>query len=162
MHATSGNVSGVETSEFVSFVRERGLGVVATLGPNGTPQAAVVAVLATELGEVIFACERGSRKFANIQRRPEVALVIGWDSDEITVQCEGIADEPAGADRERCLKCYLGQFPREERLVQSQQLALVRVRMNWIRYADTRRESFRWEETFPAASNGQSRERPRY
>lgn len=146
----------METSEFVTFVRKHGLGVVATLGPNGTPQAAVVAILATELGEVVFGCERGSRKFANIQRRPEVALAIGWDSDEITVQCEGIADEPAGTDMERCMKCYLARFPTEQQLVQSEEFALVRVRMNWIRYADTRPESFRWEETFPADSSGKS------
>jgi general stress protein 26 len=146
----------VETSEFVSFVRKHGLGVVATVGPNGTPQAAVVAVLASELGEVIFGCERDSRKFANIQRRPEVALAIGWDSDEVTVQCEGVADEPAGADWERCQKCYVDRFPGEKQLVESQKIVLVRVRMNWIRYADTRPESFRWEETFPAGSGGQS------
>lgn len=160
MHARSDNVSCVETSEFVTFVRKHGLGVVATLGPNGTPQAAVVAILATELGEVIFGCKHGSRKFANIQRRPEVALAIGWESDGVTVQCEGIADEPTGADRERCLKCYLDRFPSEQRLVESQTIALVRVRMNWIRYADTRRESFRWEETFPAGSSSQSRGTP--
>lgn len=138
----------METSEFVSFVRKHDLGVVATLGPNGTPQAAVVAVVATDLGEVIFGCERGSRKFTNIRRNPEVALAIGWDSDEITVQCEGIADEPTGADGERCLQYYLDRFPSETQLVRSQKLALVRVRMNWIRYADTRPETYRWEETF--------------
>ena len=156
MHARSDNVTYVDTSEFVSFVRKNGLGVVATLGPNGTPQAAVVAILATDLGEVIFGCERSSRKFTNIQRRPEVAVAIGWDSDEVTVQCEGIADEPDGADGERCLKCYTGEYPSEQRLVRSQKLALVRVRMNWIRYADTRRDSYRWEETFPTAVGDQS------
>jgi hypothetical protein len=38
----------VETSEFIAFVRERGLSVIATLGPQGTLQAAVVAVVATD------------------------------------------------------------------------------------------------------------------
>jgi pyridoxine/pyridoxamine 5'-phosphate oxidase len=145
----------VETSEFIAFVRERGLGVVATLGPQGTPQAAVVAVMATDLGEVLFGTERGSRKFANIQQRPDVALAIGWDDDEISVQCEGIADEPSGADRDRCLKYYLERYPRERQLVESGEHALVRVRMNWIRYDDPRPESSRrFEETFPAIASG--------
>jgi uncharacterized pyridoxamine 5'-phosphate oxidase family protein len=144
----------VETDEFIAFVRERGLGVIATLGPQGTPQAAVIAVIATDLGEVLFGTERGSRKFANIQRRPDVALAIGWDNDETTVQCEGIADEPSGADMDRCLKCYLDRFPREQHLVENGEHVLVRVRMNWIRYDDPRPDSSRrFEETFPAMTS---------
>ncbi|HXL90790.1 MAG TPA: pyridoxamine 5'-phosphate oxidase family protein [Streptosporangiaceae bacterium] len=142
----------METDEFVAFVRQRGLAVVATLGPDDTPQATVVAVVATDLGEVLFGAERGSRKFVNIQRRPEVALAIGWDEDEIAVQCEGIADEPQGTARERCEQCYLERYPIEPRLADGQELGLVRVRPNWLRYADTRRGSYRWEETFPAAA----------
>jgi uncharacterized pyridoxamine 5'-phosphate oxidase family protein len=147
-----GNMNQVEAGEFITFVRERGLAVVATLSPNDTPQAAVVAVVATELGEVVFGCERASRKFANIQRRPEVALAIGWGADEIAVQCEGTADEPRGADRERCERVYLERFPRERRQLGDQEIVLVRVRLGWLRYADTRPESFRWEETTPAAA----------
>lgn len=144
----------METGEFVAFVRQHGLAVVATLGPSGTPQAAVVAVVATDLGEVVFGCDRGSRKFTNIQRRPEVALAIGWDDDEIAVQCEGTADEPHGTARERCEQCYLERFPREQRLVDDQEIGLVRVRLGWLRYSDTRPESFRWEETFPVTADG--------
>jgi uncharacterized pyridoxamine 5'-phosphate oxidase family protein len=140
----------VETSEFVAFVGERGLGVIATVGPQATPQAAVVAIVATESGEVVFGTERGSRKFANIQHQPFVALAIGWDDDEVTVQCEGVADEPSGSDMDRCLSVYLDRFPREQRLVESGELGLVRVRMNWIRYYDPRPDSSRFEETFPA------------
>jgi uncharacterized pyridoxamine 5'-phosphate oxidase family protein len=144
----------METSEFVTFVRQHGLAVVATLGPGDTPQAAVVAVVATDLGEVVFGCERSSRKFGNIQRRPEVALAIGWDEDGIAVQCEGNADEPRGAARDRCERCYLERFPREQQPVDDQEIGLVRVRPGWLRYSDTRRESFRWEETFPVTAAG--------
>lgn len=145
----------MDTSEFAAFVRERGLAVIATTGPLGAPQAAVIAVLATDLGEVLFGTERGSRKFANIQQRPDVALAIGWDDDEVTVQCEGIADEPGGADMDRCLRDYLDRFPREQPLVDTGELGLVRVRMNWIRYDDPRPESSRrFEETFPEVASG--------
>lgn len=143
----------METGEFVAFVRQRGLAVVATLGPGDTPQAAMV-VAATDLGEVVFGCARGFRKFANIQRRPEVALAIGWEDDEIAVQCEGTADEPGGAARERCGRCYLERFPDVQRRVDRQEIGLVRVRPGWLRYADTRPGSYRWEETFPVTAGG--------
>jgi pyridoxine/pyridoxamine 5'-phosphate oxidase len=143
----------METREFVTFVRQRGLAVVATLGPSDTPQAAVVAVTATDLGEVVFGTERGSRKFANIQRRSEVALAIGWDDDEIGVQCEGTADEPRGADRGRCERCYVERFPGDRRRLDDQ-IVLVRVRPGWLRYSDPRPESFRFEETVPATADG--------
>jgi pyridoxine/pyridoxamine 5'-phosphate oxidase len=142
----------METSEFVAFVRQRGLAAVATLGPDGPPQVAVVAVVATDLGEVVFGCERDSRKFVNIQRRPEVALAIGWDEDGIAVQCEGTADEPGGAAWERCAQCYLGRYPEEQRRVDGKVIGLVRVRPGWLRYGDTRPASYRWEETFPFAA----------
>jgi general stress protein 26 len=142
----------MDTPEFVTFVRQRGLAVAATLGPAGTPQAAVVAVAATDLGEVVFGTERGSRKFANIQRRPEVALAIGWDDDDVCVQCEGTADEPRGADRERCQRRYLERFPGERQRLGDPGLALVRVRPGWLRYSDPRPGSFRLEETFPTAT----------
>jgi pyridoxine/pyridoxamine 5'-phosphate oxidase len=138
----------VDTREFVTFVRQRGLAAVATLGPGDTPQAAVVAVTATDLGEVVFGTERGSRKFANIQRRSDVALAIGWEDDEVSVQCEGTADEPRGADRERCERRYLERFPGERRL-DDQGIVLVRVCPSWLRYSDPRPDSFRFEETFP-------------
>jgi hypothetical protein len=145
-------MSLVEISEFVTFVRERGLAVVATLGPSGTPQAAVVAVMATELGEVLFGTERGSRKLANIRRRPEVALAIGWGDDEISVQCEGRADEPRGLDRERCERYFVDRFPGEQGRLNNQDIALIRVRPGWLRYGDPRPGSYRWEETSPVIS----------
>jgi uncharacterized pyridoxamine 5'-phosphate oxidase family protein len=143
----------VETSEFVAFVRDRGLGVIATLGPRGTPQAAVVALVATDLGEVVFGTERESRKFANIQQRPDVALAIGWDDDEVSVQCEGIADEPGGAAMDRCMTCYLDRYPGEQPMMDNGKHGLVRVRMNWIRYDDPRPHSRRFEETTPALTS---------
>jgi pyridoxine/pyridoxamine 5'-phosphate oxidase len=143
----------METSEFVAFVRQRGLAAVATLGPDGTPQATVVAVVATDLGEVVFGCERDSRKFVNIQRRPEVALAIGWDEDGIAVQCQGTADEPLGVARERCVQYYLARYPEEQQRVASQVIGLVRIRPSWLRYGDTRPGSYRWEETRPVPAD---------
>ncbi len=68
--------------ELVTFIRQRGLAVVATRGPDGAPQAALVGVAATDQAEIIFDTSAASRKCRNIQARPEVAVVIGWDDEK--------------------------------------------------------------------------------
>jgi hypothetical protein len=71
--------------------------VRATRGTDGAPQAALVGITATWRGELDFNTSRSSRKHRNLSTFAQVALVIGWN-DEMTVQCEGIADIPTGAD----------------------------------------------------------------
>jgi hypothetical protein len=100
----------VDQRQFVNFVRERGLAVIATRGAEGAPQAALVGIAATGRGELVFDTSRGSRKYRNLSAFAQVALVIGWDN-EMTVQCEGIADIPTGADHDRCLQAYFAQYP---------------------------------------------------
>jgi hypothetical protein len=93
----------VDQRQFINFVRQRGLAVIATRGADGAPQAALIGITATERGELVFDTSRSSRKYGNLSAFAQVALVIGWDN-EMTVQCEGIADIPTGADHDRCLQ----------------------------------------------------------
>jgi Pyridoxamine 5'-phosphate oxidase len=53
-----------------------------------------------------------SRKAANLRANSRVALVIGgWnDSDPRTVQYEGVADFPTGAELERLKQVYFAAF----------------------------------------------------
>ncbi len=44
----------MDRAEVVSFIRQRGLAVVATGGPDGTPQAALVGVAGTDQAEIIL------------------------------------------------------------------------------------------------------------
>jgi len=78
----------VDQRQFINFVRQRGLAVIATRGADGAPQAALIGITATEGGELVFDTSRGSRKYRNLSAFAQVALVIGWDN-EMTVQCEG-------------------------------------------------------------------------
>jgi PPOX class probable F420-dependent enzyme len=136
----------VDRRELIDFVRARGLAVVATCGPDGSPQAALVGLAATDRGELIFDCSRRSRKYVNIERDPQAAIVIGWD-DEITVQIEGTADILAGADLERCLAAYLAQYPNGRERAGSERIARIRIQPRWLRYSDYRPESFNNSET---------------
>ncbi len=132
--------------ELIDFVRARGLGVIASRGPNGSPQAALVGIAATDQGELVFDCSRGSRKFANIERAPSIALVVGWD-DEITVQIEGHGDVLSGVDLERCKAEYFEQYPDGQDRAESPEIAHVRVTPRWVRYADYRPDTFGSSET---------------
>lgn len=100
----------MDRRELIDFVRARGLGVVASRGPDNSPQAALDGIAATDQGEIIFDCARRSRKYANIERDPVVALVVGW-GNEVTVQLEGSAHIRSGPDLGRCTAAYFEQYP---------------------------------------------------
>lgn len=128
-------------TELIEFVRARGLGVVATVAADGAPEAALVGLAATADGELVFDTSRRSRKFVNIEPEARVAVVVGWD-DEVTVQIEGVADIPTGANRDRCLEAYFAQYPDGRERAQSPNITHVRVRPRWVRYADFRPDTF--------------------
>ena len=67
-----------------------------------------------------------------------LALVIGgWlAGDERTVQYEGIADEPSGAELERLKQVYYSAYPDGPSRLSWPGLIYVRVRPTWIRYSD--------------------------
>jgi general stress protein 26 len=136
----------VDQQQFINFVRERGLAVIATRGLDGAPQAALVGMTATDRGELVFDASRSSRKYRNLCAFAQVALVIGWDN-EVTVQCEGTADIPTGADRDRSLQAYFAQYPDGMERANDPDIVHVRVRPHWLRYSDYRPESFTIEET---------------
>ena len=60
----------MDRSELVTFIRKRGLAVVATRGPDGAPQAALVGVAATDQAEIIFDTSASSRKYRDVQANP--------------------------------------------------------------------------------------------
>jgi hypothetical protein len=123
----------------------RGLAVIATRGSDGAPQAALVGITATRRGELVFDTSRSSRKYRNLSSYAQVALVVGWEN-EMTVQCEGIADIPTGVDRDRCLEAYIAQYPDGVERAHDHDIVCVRVRPSWLRYSDYRPGSFTVEE----------------
>lgn len=136
----------MDRRELIDFLRARGLGVIASRGPDGSPQAALVGIAATDEGEIVFDCSRGSRKYANVERDPAVALVVGWH-DEVTVQIEGSAQILGGADLERCKAAYFEQYPDGQERAASPEIAHIRVIPRWLRYSDYRPDTFGSSET---------------
>jgi general stress protein 26 len=122
----------VNLGELIRFVRAQGDGVVSTIGTDGSPQSAYLAVAATDLGELVLDARPSSRKVTNILRDPRAAMTIGG-RDGATLQCQGTADLPKGGDLERCITAYLRAFPQFADSIAGD-VVVVRVRIEWARY----------------------------
>src|SRR5579884_616715 len=96
--------------ELFDFMRRHRLAVLATVSEDNHPEAAVIGFAVTPELDILFDTVRSARKYKYMLANPRVALVIGWDR-EVTVQYEGIAEEPSGAELERCQACYFGALP---------------------------------------------------
>ncbi len=128
-------------TELLHFMRGHSLAVQASVSPALAPQAAVVGIAVTDRFELVFDTLDTTRKSHNLRRNPKIAFVIGGlvSGDERTVQYEGVADEPAGAELARLKELYFGAFPDGPARQQWPGITYVRVRPSWIRYSDFNR-----------------------
>ena len=125
-------------AELVEFMRGHVYAVEASVAASGAPQAAVVGIVVTDALEIFFDTMDDSRKAANLRRSPRVAFVIGGThaGDERTVQYEGIADEPQGAELQRLQALYFERFPDGRERQRLPGCIYLRVRPTWIRYSN--------------------------
>jgi hypothetical protein len=122
--------------DLIDYVRAQRAGVVSTLGPGGEPQAAHLTFAVTDRGELVFDAKPDSRKVANL-RRDGLAVVVGGP-DGTTLQGEGTADFPAGADLGRCTAAYVAAFPEFAGSFDVGAVVVLRVRLRWARHGDFR------------------------
>ena len=122
----------------LEFMRAHVYAVQASVAASGAPQAAVVGIVVTDAFEIFFDTMDDSRKAVNLRRRPGVAFVVGGTQagDERTVQYEGMADEPRGAELRRLQALYFERFPEGRLRQQLPGCTYLRVRPAWIRYSD--------------------------
>ena len=120
--------------ELYAFLRKHRLAVISTIGAT-SPQAAVIGIAVTEALDIIFDTLTTSRKYANLQADPRAALAIGWDAEK-TVQVEGIADLPSGADLDACKRAYFAVWPDGPERERWPDIAYIRIRPRWLRYSD--------------------------
>ncbi len=118
-----------------AFIRRHRWAVVASVNESGLPQAAVVGIVVTPKLELIFDTIGTTRKSRNLRRTGRIAMVIGWDQ-AITVQLDGVADEPAGAELAECKALYLAQFPDGVERESWPDITYFRIRPEWVRYSD--------------------------
>lgn len=125
-----------DTTSLFELLAAHRHGVLATLGPDGAPQAATVGYAVSDRHELVFDTLATSRKGQNIRRDARVAFVV--TEGEQTFQLEGIADEPRGEDRDRLVAVYLAAFPDGLQRQAWPDLIYVRISVRWLRYSDYR------------------------
>jgi hypothetical protein len=129
-------------AELLAFLRGFRYAVQSSVHPTGAPQGATVGFAVSEAFEIVFDTLGSTRKARNLRARPSIALVFGDLSAgaQRSVQLEGIADEPSGADRARLIALYLGVFPDGVARQEWPGLTYFRATPTWLRYSDYRRE----------------------
>ncbi|HEX5424551.1 MAG TPA: pyridoxamine 5'-phosphate oxidase family protein [Candidatus Acidoferrales bacterium] len=122
----------------LDFLRLHRLAVEASVSDASGPQAAIVGFAVSDQFEIVFDTLSATRKAENLRNNPRIALVIGgWVSgDERTVQYEGRADEPIGAERARITEIYYSVYPDGRERAKWPGLTYFRVKPTWIRYSD--------------------------
>lgn len=128
----------MDDSAILTFIRSHRYAIEATVSPDHSPQAAIIGFAATEQFELVFDTLASTRKAANLRDNPRIALVIGgWkDNDSRTVQYEGVADIPVGAELERLKQAYFAVFPDGPTRLSWPGITYVRVKPKWMRYSD--------------------------
>ena len=121
----------------VDFIRSQGDAVICTLGAEGEPQAAYLSITATDAGELVLDAKADSRKVANLHRDPRIAVVVGG-ADGVTLQLQGLADFPTGADLDRCELAYATAFPQFADSLLRDDVVVIRVVVDWSRLGDFR------------------------
>jgi len=121
-------------SQLIRFVQRQRLGVVSSLAPDGAPQSAVVGIATSAVGEIVFDTLGTTRKARNLRRDPRVSLVV-WENEQ-TVQLDGLADEPAGAERDRLREVYFAAYPDGRERLAWPGLTHFRIVPIWGRFSD--------------------------
>ncbi len=128
----------ITRAALLTFMRSRRYAVESSLHADGTPQSAIVGIAVSDEFEIIFDTLSTTRKSQNLQRRADIAFVIGSleGTDERTVQYEGIADEPHGPERTRLTELYFSVFPDGRERQKWPGLTHIRAGPRWLRYSD--------------------------
>lgn len=128
----------MDNSAILTFIRSHRFAIEATVSLGHSPQAAIIGFAVTEQFELVFDTLSSTRKAANLRVNPYIAFVIGgWnDNDSRTVQYEGVADFPAGAELERLKQAYFAVFPDGPTRLSWPGITYVRVKPRWLRYSD--------------------------
>jgi len=126
------------SQKLLEFIRLHRLAVQTSVSAAAMPQAAIVGFAITNRFEIVFDTLETTRKAQNLRGNSQIALVIGgWiPGDERTVQYEGEADQPLGAELDQLKQVYFSVWPDGASRANWPGLIYLRVRPKWIRYSD--------------------------
>ena len=122
----------IPLADFITFVTDHPLGVVATLNAERGPEAALLYLAPLPDGDLLFDTQTASRKAHNLAADPRVALVIGAAEDS-SIQLEGVASLPRdAAEQQAWARAYEERFPDSQ--APDSAFTMVRVHPRWLRH----------------------------
>lgn len=137
--------------EALDFLKQHIIAVVATTDEDHQPNAATVLYHIDDNMNLFFMTRKQTRKYKNIKRNGRIAVVVGTGDGQGTIQAEGEAEVLengleaffAEVQQNKTLKdLYYGPFL----MLPGADLAVVRIRMDWMRYlhvnTDTQAEEY--------------------
>ena len=122
-------------SDIHAFMTRFRYGVESSIASGGWPQSALVGIAVTPELEIIFDTVRSSRKYQNLVTRPLCSFVVGWGGEQ-TIQFEGTAVEPQGAELERIRESYFAVWPDGRDRLAWPGLTHFVVKPRWLRFSD--------------------------
>ncbi len=125
----------MEKSDIHSFMARYRYGVVSSIASDGTPQSALVGIATTPELEIVFDTVKSSRKYTNLVERTSCSFVVGWGGEQ-TVQFEGVATQPQGAQLKRYQDTYFAVWPDGPARMAWPGITYFVVQPRWIRYSD--------------------------
>lgn len=125
----------MDKKEVLNFIKSNKLAVIST-SVDGKPEAALIGFGETDEFELIFGTYSSSRKYKNLKENKNVAFVIGWMENSITVQYEGIATEIFDEELEMYVERYHQKVPHAVTYKSHPEQTYFKVQPTWIRYSD--------------------------
>ncbi len=118
------------------LLRAHPTGVLASVAADGTPEAAAVGFSHDPNDmTLLVGTNCSSRKFANLQKNPNVALVIGIEGQE-TLQYEGTVVVAKKEELDDRLKRHFAKVPRARRFENDKGQTYLVISPTWIRYTN--------------------------
>jgi uncharacterized pyridoxamine 5'-phosphate oxidase family protein len=117
------------------FLAQQRYGVISSLSDTDRPQSALVGIAVTPELEIVFDTLKTTRKYPNLISRPACSIVTGWENEQ-TVQLEGTAFEPEGAELAKYQQIYFATWPDGPARIPWPGITWIVVRPRWLRYSD--------------------------
>lgn len=124
-----------QVQQILDFLRGQPEMVVSTVGPDGSPQSAVVGFSENDQLELFFGTSDTFRKYHNLQRDPRVSVVVGF-AGSTTVQYEGVARQLTGDELRERQKAHFVKLPMVEKYKDNPGQVYFSVTPTWARFTN--------------------------
>lgn len=134
--------------DFMEFLKSKSVAVISTVGVDGQPESATIYFVVGENFTFYFMTKNFSRKYANLEKNPKIALVVGSENVPVTAQIQGTAAKITDEKEfDRRLEMLKQNFLKNEYVAplfqispEKNELVIYKITPAWIRWLDLRSE----------------------